>query len=65
MIDEPLTPADPDDLEASLAYALQHDGRKAFRLSSEAMAKITAAHLVRYLGLAGYVVMKKPPRRAH
>ncbi len=41
-----LRPADPADLEQALAHALQFDGRKAFRVSREMMAKITAAHLV-------------------
>jgi hypothetical protein len=29
------------------------------------VAKITAEHLVKYLHQAGFVVMKKPPLKAH
>jgi hypothetical protein len=35
------------------------------RASVRGLALFTAAHLVRYLELAGYVVMKELPRRAH
>jgi len=55
----------PADLEQALAHALQFDGRKAFRVSGEMMAKITAAHLVEQLKLAGFVVMRKPPAPRH
>jgi hypothetical protein len=60
-----LRPAEPAELEQTLAHALQFDGRKAFRPSGEMMAKITAAHLAERLRLAGFVVMKKPPAVAH
>ncbi len=63
--DRPLTPADPADLEHTLAHALQFDGRKRFKVSGEMMAKITAAHLVECLKQSGYVVMKRPPVRPH
>ena len=56
-----LSPAALADVESALAHALRYDGRKAFRLSGEAMAKITAAHLVRCLEQSGFVVMKGPP----
>jgi hypothetical protein len=57
-----LRPADPDDLGQALAFALSFDGRKRFRQADEQMARITADHLVRYLEMAGYVVMKRPGR---
>jgi hypothetical protein len=60
-----LTPATEDDLTQALAFALEFDGRKRFRASGELMARITAAHLVRYLRQSGYVVMKKPPIGGH
>jgi hypothetical protein len=60
-----LRPADRADLEQALAHALLFDGRKAFRVSREMMAKITAAHLVEQLGRAGFVVMKKPAAPLH
>ncbi len=67
MPDEPtaLAPADPDDLRRALAFALTFDGRKRFRHAEELAARITAQHLVQYLELAGFVVMKKPPRAGH
>jgi hypothetical protein len=60
-----LRPAEPAELEQTLAHALQFDGRKAFRPSGEMMAKITAAHLVTQLQKAGFVVMKKPLPAMH
>jgi hypothetical protein len=67
MPDEPsaLAPADPDDVRRALAFALTFDGRKRFRIADELAAHITAQHLARYLELAGFVVMKKPPRAGH
>jgi hypothetical protein len=63
--DTPLRPATPDELEQSLAHALQFDGRRQFKTSGEMMAKITAAHLVRCLAQSGFVVMKRPPAAPH
>ncbi len=63
--ERPLTPADPADFEQALAHALQFDGRKAFKLAGESMAKITAAHLAVCLARAGFVVMRKPAMAAH
>jgi hypothetical protein len=61
----PLAPADPDDVRRALAFALTFDGRRRFRHADELAAQITAQHLARYLELAGFVVMKKPPRAGH
>jgi len=47
--------ASPDELTQAIAYALQVDGRKRFRVSGEIMAKITAAHLAECLRQAGYL----------
>jgi hypothetical protein len=63
--DRPLTPADPAEFEQALAHALQFDGRKAFKVSGESMARITAAHLAECLARAGFVVMRKPALAAH
>jgi hypothetical protein len=60
-----LTPADPDDLRRALAFALTFDGRRRFRHAEELAARITAEHLARYLEMAGFVVMKRPPREGH
>ena len=58
---ERLTQATPEDLESTLAHALRHDGKKPFKPSGEATARITAAHLLRALTQSGFIVMKRPP----
>ena len=57
---EPLTPADPADLAAALAFALRYQGRKRVHNADEIMAEIVAARLVDHLERAGFVVMKRP-----
>ena len=59
MPDDPLRPADPDDLRQALAFALSFDGRRRWRQADEQMARITAGHLVRYLEVAGYLLMRR------
>jgi hypothetical protein len=61
--DEKLTPSDPDDLAAALAFALQFEGRKRWHDADGFMADIVARRLVRHLERAGYVVMKRPTAR--
>jgi hypothetical protein len=63
--DEKLTLATPEDLASALAFALRFQGGKRFRSGDEFMAHITAKHLVEYLAMSGYVVMKKPPIGGH
>ena len=63
--DEKLTPADPEDLAAGLAFALKFEGRKRWHDADAFMADIVAKRLVRYLERAGYVVMKRPPLGGH
>jgi hypothetical protein len=63
--DRQLSPASPAELEQALAYALRFDGRRAFKLSGESMAQITAAHLAECLRRSGFVIMKAPPAAAH
>ncbi len=58
---EPLTPAAPDDLAETLAFALRFDGRKRKHGAAEVMAGIVAKRLVEHLERAGFVVMKRPP----
>ena len=58
--EEKLTPVTPRDFADALAFALRFDGRKRFRSGSEAMASITAGHLVRHLERCGFVFMKRP-----
>jgi hypothetical protein len=65
MTDEPLRPADPDELRLALSLALRQDGRRRFPHSSESMANITADHLIRCLEQANYIIMQKKPRRGH
>src|SRR5208283_546197 len=57
---EPLTPADPADLAAALAFALRYQGRKRVHNADEIMAEIVAARLVGHLERAEFVVMKRP-----
>ena len=56
-----LTPADPRDLAAALAYALRFQGRNGVRDVDEMMAEIVAKRLVDHLADAGFVIMKRPP----
>ena len=58
---ERLTPATPEDLADTLAFALRFDGRKRKHDAAEMMARIVAERVVRYLDDAGFVIMKKPP----
>ena len=60
----PLRLAEPEDVAATLAFALRYQGRKRVADADEMMARITAERLVRHLKDAGYVVMKGPPGRA-
>jgi hypothetical protein len=62
---EPLCPAAADDVRDALAFALRFDGRKRARTANALMAQITAERLVEHLQLSGFVVMKKPPAKAH
>jgi hypothetical protein len=48
-----LRPATINEFEQALAHALRFDGRKAFKVSGEMMAKITAAHLAEQLRRSG------------
>ncbi len=55
-----LTPADPSDLAAALAFALRYKGRKRVHNADEIMAEIVTKRLVDHLERAGFVVMKRP-----
>jgi hypothetical protein len=55
-----LTPADPTDLAAALAFALRSQGRKRVHNADEMMAEIVAKRLVEHVERAGFVVMKRP-----
>lgn len=57
-----LTPVDPSDLAAALAFALRYEGRKRVQNAGEIMSEIVAKRLVEYLDRAGFLVMKKPPK---
>ena len=52
-------PRRPRDVRQALAFALSFDGRKRWRQADDQMARITADHLVRYLEMAGFVVMRR------
>ncbi len=55
-----LTPADPSDLVAALAFALRYQGGKRVHDAAEIMAEIVAERLVDHVERAGFVVMKRP-----
>ena len=59
-----LTPADPSDLAAALAFALRFQGRERVYNADELMAEIVAKRLFEHLERAGFVVMKRPPAGA-
>src|SRR3984885_5133670 len=59
--DEKLSPAEPQDLAESIAFALLFSGRKRVHDSDKYVAAIVADRVVRHLELAGSVVMKRPP----
>ena len=59
--DEKLSPAEPQDLAESIAFALLFSGRKRVHDSDKYMAAIVADRVVRHLERAGFVVMKRPP----
>ena len=66
MTDAPaLRPATPDELAATLAFALRYDGRKRVHHADSMMARIAADRLVRHLEQSGFVVMKWPDPVAH
>ena len=56
-----LTPADPADLAAALAFALRFQGRKRVHNADELTSAIVARRLVERLERSGFVVMKRPP----
>jgi len=56
-----LTPVDPRDLAATLAFALRYPGRERLQNADEIMAEIVPRRLVEHLRRVGFVVMEKPP----
>ena len=56
-----LTPASPDDLASTLAFALRFHGRKRVHNADEIMAEIVSKRLVEHLERAGFVVMRRCP----
>lgn len=59
--DEKLTSADPEDIAASIAFALMFSGRKRVHDCDRMTASIAAQRIVRHLEKCGYVLMKRPP----
>lgn len=66
MTDRQLTPATPDDVRESLAYALRYS-RSGKRVADRdsVMASAAAEHLMEALERSGFVIMKRPPAPAH
>jgi hypothetical protein len=56
-----LRPATADEIADALSFALRYQGRKRVHDADDAMARITAARLVRHLEASGFVLMKRPP----
>ena len=65
MPDDKLTPASPDDIAETLAFALRFQGRKRVHNADEIMSEILAKRLVEHLERSGFVVMKRPPLGGH
>jgi hypothetical protein len=59
--DEKLTPAAPEDIAESVAFALLFSGKKRVHDSDRLTASIAAKHIVRHLERSGFVLMKRPP----
>jgi len=59
--DQTLSPAKPEDVVNSLAFALRYSGRKRVNDAGEMMAAMVAKRLVEHLRMSGYVVMQRPP----
>jgi hypothetical protein len=55
-----LTPAAPEEVAQSVAFALRFNGRKRFHEGDAFMAEITAQHVLRHLERCGFVLMKRP-----
>jgi hypothetical protein len=58
--DEKLTPASPEDIADTVAFALLFSGRKRVHDSDRMTASIAAQRIVRHLDKCGYVLMKRP-----
>jgi hypothetical protein len=61
MPDDKLSPASPEDIADTLAFALRYSGRKRTHNADELMSEIVAKRLVEHLQRSGFVVMKRPP----
>lgn len=55
----PARPATDEEVVDTMAHALRYEGRRRMRDADDAMARITAARLVRLLRVSGYEVVKK------
>ena len=59
-----LRAATADEIVEALSLALRYQGRKRVHDADDAMARITAARLVRHLEASGFILMKRPPGAA-
>jgi hypothetical protein len=59
-----LRAATADEIVEALSFALRYQGRKRVHDADDAMARITAARLVRHLEASGFILMKRPPGAA-
>ena len=63
--ERPLNPPTLSIYNTRSPHAPLFDGRKAFKLPGETMAKITAAYLAACLSRSGFVVIRKPAAVPH
>jgi hypothetical protein len=63
MTDDPpkLSPAAPDEVAESVAFALLFSGKKRVHDSDKMTASIAAQRVVRHLEQCGFVLMRRPP----
>jgi hypothetical protein len=60
-----LTPASPDDIADTLAFALRFEGRKRTHDADDIMASLVAKRLVKHLERSGFVILTRPPSSGH
>jgi hypothetical protein len=65
--DEDLRPATREEVVEGLSFAMRYKGRQRVRddHADGFMSRVAAERLADHLHLSGFVVMKRPPMRAH
>jgi hypothetical protein len=60
-----LTPASPDYIADTLAFALRFEGPERTHDADDIMAGLVAKRLVKHLERSGFVILKRPPSSGH